>query len=83
MNGRLLIGIWVLWIAGAFAPALLFDGVGLALPLPTSMVVALSERFSFVVPLLFFSPPLVLTLLWWRRSRQRQATQATPAAGSM
>ena len=69
MNGRLLIGIWVLWIAAALAVARLFDGIGVALPLPTSMVVAMSERFAFVVPLLFFSPPLVLTLLWWRRSR--------------
>lgn len=69
MNGRLLVGIWLLWIAAAFAVARLFDGTGVALPLPTSMVVALSERFAFVVPLMFFSPPLVLTLLWWRRSR--------------
>ncbi len=79
MNGRLLIGIWVLWIAGAFAVPRVFDGVGLALPLPTSMVVALSERFAFVLPLLLFSPPLVLTLVWWRRTRTRQAS---PAAGS-
>ncbi|MCC7001006.1 MAG: hypothetical protein IT357_02530 [Gemmatimonadaceae bacterium] len=69
MNGRSLVGIWLLWIAATFAVARLFDGIGVAIPLPTSMVVAISERFSFVVPLLFFSPPLVLTLLWWRRSR--------------
>lgn len=69
MNRRLLISVWLLWIAAAFAIPRLFDGVGVALPLSTSVVVALSERFAFVVPLLFFSPPLVLTLLWWRRSR--------------
>ena len=70
MSGRLVLAVWVLWIVLLELLARTLGDVGIAIPLPTSVVVALSRTLGLIAYPVLSAPPIVLTIIWWRRRRR-------------
>ena len=69
-TGKSVWAFWVLWLVFIEALTRAFVDVGIAIPIPTSAAVALSQTLGLIAPLIVYAPPLTLTYLWWRRRRK-------------
>jgi hypothetical protein len=61
---------WGVWLVGWLVLRTVSLDFGIALPISTSTAIALSRYLGFVIAALLLSPPIALTILWWRRTRR-------------
>ena len=72
-TGRSVCVFWILWIVLIEALTRAFAQIGIAIPLPTSVVIALSQTLGLIAFPIVYAPPLILTYLWWRRRGRSSA----------
>jgi type II secretory pathway component PulF len=67
LTGTKVLLAWAAWLLLLYLLQRSMTDVGIALPLPTSVVVAWGRFVAPLIVLVLLAPPIALTVLWWTR----------------